>query len=153
MEITSPLSVFDIRTKLAEAIDTSLPWWLANSAVAAWIGHKVFGRETADGFQIVRPDVWNSPYRPSLSITLSPSARGTVLSLVFFGYGVLGWPLMFVMVTTVSIVAFPYGQWEIVELLWIVFPIGAAGMHVLCWFGYVREKKALIFWLNSILAT
>ena len=87
MEITSPLSVFDIRTKLAEAIDTSLPWWLANSAVAAWIGHKVFGRETADGFQIVRPDVWNSPYRRSLSITLSPSARGTVLSLVFFGYG------------------------------------------------------------------
>jgi hypothetical protein len=141
--VQTTLKLEEIRERISASIDRGLPWWLAYLTFDR--NGKYFGRETSEGFWVVRALPWANSYRPYLWIGLHPRISGTLVSLVFFGYGVIALPV--VLTTVLLVLGFGFGQWRMTAFFFIV----GFCLHILGWFACGMEKKHLQSWLDAIL--
>ena len=63
-QVQTTLKLEEIRERISAAIDRSLPRWLAYLTFDR--NGKYFGRETSEGFWVVRALPWTNSYRPYL---------------------------------------------------------------------------------------
>ena len=143
--MSSTLTPDEVRQKISESIETGVPWWMAYVTFTRW--ERYFGGETATGFWIVRALPWGNSYRPYLWINLQPCNTGTLVSLVFFGYGVFITPIMII----IGLLVFGLvlrDWWKV-----LFFIVGVFCIHALCYAFYVIERKQLSDWLKALLTT